>query len=159
MLQHAHVVWGSVGTGQVMLATTGHTAHPLYNPPTTSSIFTMYYSPFLLNQFLSEQTDSFMNINESISDTNMMTSANRSVLTLYTSTSLACGKWKGAMNKRTHSLFTPSRYRLSATIRATKFLPVPDQPWKERVRGLLESGFSMKPCTAFRTTAWAKCCP
>lgn len=80
-------------------------------------------------------------------------------LTLYVSTSLACGKWKGAMNNRTHSLFTPSRYRLSAMIRATKFLPVPDQPWKESVSGLLDSGFLTKPWMAFRTTDWARCCP
>lgn len=80
-------------------------------------------------------------------------------LTLYVSTSLACGKWNGAMNKRTHSLFTPSRYRLSAMIRATKFLPVPDQPWKESVRGLLDSGLTIKPWMALRTTDWARCCP
>lgn len=79
--------------------------------------------------------------------------------TLYVSTSLACGKWNGAMNRRTHSLFTPSRYRLSAMIRATKFLPVPDQPWKESVSGLLDSGLLRKPWMAFRTTDWAKCCP
>lgn len=80
-------------------------------------------------------------------------------LTLYVSTSLAWGKWNGAMNRRTHSLFTPSRYKLSATIRVTKFLPVPEQPWKERVNGLLDSGLLMKPCTAFKTTDWARCCP
>lgn len=81
------------------------------------------------------------------------------LLTLYTSTNLAWGKWNGAMNKRTHSLFIPSRYKLSATIRATKFFPVPDQPWKDRVSGLLDSGFLMNPWMAFRTTDWTRCCP
>lgn len=80
-------------------------------------------------------------------------------LTLYCWTWWGTGKWSVATNWCTYGLLIAEPKRWVPSMLLTNVFPVPEEPWKERTRGLSGFLFWRNFTTSSDTMSWTRCWP